>query len=77
MGVLKRLTFYLGFVLGLLTVAAAGAVALTYLFTGKLISIRSDEQGTRIVLDTPDTLVALLRRQMGKARSTAPFIELK
>ena len=74
---LKRLAFYLGLALGLLTVAAVGSVALTYLFTGKLISIRSDEQGTRIALDSPDALVALLRQQMGKARSTAPFIELK
>ena len=49
MGFLKRLAYDLGLVLGLVAVAAAGAVALTYLFTGKLISIRSDKQGTRIV----------------------------
>jgi len=73
---LKRLAFYLGLALGLLTVAAAGAVALTYLFTGKLISVRSDEHGTRIALDTPDALAAMMRQPMGKARGTAPFIEL-
>lgn len=76
MGFLKRLAYDLGLVLGLVAVAAAGAVALTYLFTGKLISIRSDKQGTRIVLDSPDALAALIRQQMGKARAAAPAIEL-
>jgi hypothetical protein len=66
----------MGLALGLLTVAAAGAVALTYLFTGKLISVRSDEHGTRIALDTPDALAAMMRQRMGKAKGTAPFIEL-
>jgi hypothetical protein len=72
---LKRLAFFVGLALGLVTVAAAGAVALTYLFTGKLVSVRSDQDGTRVVLDTPDALAALLRQQAGKAGSTAPVIE--
>jgi hypothetical protein len=74
---LKRLAFYVGLAVGLLAAAAAGAVALTYLFTGKVVSMRSDQDGTRIVLDTPDTLAALLRQQADKARSTAPAIELE
>lgn len=76
MGSLKRLAYTLGLVLGLFTVAAAGAVALTYLFTGKLVSIRSDDHGTRIVLDTPGALAALLRQQVSKARGIAPAIEI-
>jgi Na+-translocating ferredoxin:NAD+ oxidoreductase RnfG subunit len=76
MGFLKRLAYDLGLVLGLVAVSAAGAVALTYLFTGKLISIRSDKQGTRIVLESPDALAALIRQQVGKARAAAPAIEL-
>jgi hypothetical protein len=76
MGSLKRLAYTLGLVLGLFTVAAAGAVALTYLFTGKLVSIRSDSHGTRIVLDTPGALAALLRQQVSRARGVAPAIEI-
>ena len=76
MAVLKRLVYCLGLVLGLLAVAGAGAVALTYLFTGKLVSIRSDKEGTRIVLDSPDALAALLRMQAAKVRGAAPSMEL-
>jgi len=76
MGFLKRLAYNLGLVLGLCTVAGAGAVALTYLFTGKLVSIRSDKDGTRVVLDRPDELAALIREQVSKARGAAPAMEL-
>ena len=39
MGFLKRAAFYLGLMLGLAAVAAAGTVALTYLFTGKFPAV--------------------------------------
>lgn len=76
MGFLKRLAYDIGLVLGLCMVAAAGAVALTYLFTGKVVSIRSDKLGTRVVLESPDALAALIRQQVGKARGVAPAMEL-
>ncbi|HNS51073.1 MAG TPA: hypothetical protein PKO09_07810 [Anaerolineae bacterium] len=73
---LKRLAYTFGLVLGLFSVSVAGAVALTYLFTGKLVSIRSDAHGTRIALDTPGALAALLRQQVGRARGMPPAIEI-
>jgi hypothetical protein len=76
MGFLKRLAYNLGLALGLTTAAAAGAVALTYLFTGKLVSIRSDSLGTRVVLDSPDALATLIRQQVSKARGVTPVMEI-
>lgn len=68
MGFLRRLAFALGLLLGLTTVAAAGVVALTYLFTGKLVSIEMSEDKPEVTLMTPDQLAALIREQrMGKS----------
>ena len=68
MGFLKRFVFTLGLLLGLTTVAAAGAVALTYLFTGKLVSIEMSEDKPEMTLMTPDEVAALIREQrMGKS----------
>jgi hypothetical protein len=63
MGFLKRLAFTLGLLLGLTTVAAAGAVALTYLFTGKLVSVKTSEEKPEVTLMTPDEVAALIRQQ--------------
>lgn len=63
MGFLKRLAFILGLLLGLITVAVAGAVALTYLFTGKLVSVEMVEEKPAITLMTPDQVAALIRAQ--------------
>ena len=72
MGLLKRLAFYLGLVLGLVTVAAAGTAVITYLFTGKLPSVRkTDGEKVELVLMTPDEVVALVREQVAKG-SVAP-----
>ena len=63
MGFLRRLAFLLGLLLGLTTVAVAGAVALTYLFTGKLASVEMSEDKPEITLMTPDEVAALIRAQ--------------
>ena len=70
MGFLKRLAFYLGTVLGLATVAAAGTVLLTYLFTGKFPSIEMAGGKAELQLMTPDEVVALVRGQVEKATAT-------
>lgn len=69
MGVLRRLAFYLGLLLGLTTVAAAGAVALTYLFTGKLVSVEMGEEKPEVTLMTPDEVAALIRERVAKAEA--------
>ena len=63
MGFLRRLAFLMGLVLGLTTVAAAGAVALTYLFTGKLASVEMSEDKPQVTLMTPEEVAALIRAQ--------------
>jgi hypothetical protein len=74
MGFLRRLAFILGLLLGLTTVAAAGAVALTYLFTGKLASVEMREDKPEITLMTPDQVAALIRAQR-KGKSEAELDE--
>lgn len=69
MGFLRRLAFYLGLLLGLTTVAAAGAVALTYLFTGKLVSVEMGAEKPEVTLMTPDEVAALIRERMAKAEA--------
>jgi hypothetical protein len=69
MGVLKRVAFYLGLVLGLATVAAAGTVLLTYLFTGKFASIEMSEGKPEVTLMTADEVVAMVREQVDKAKA--------
>ena len=68
MGFLKRLAFYLGLALGVATMAAAGAVALTYLFTGKLFSIEMAEGKPEVTLMTPDEVVVMIREQVDAAK---------
>jgi hypothetical protein len=71
MGILKRLAFYLGLMVGLVTVAAAGTVALTYLLTGKLVSVKVEDEKPEVTLMTPDEVVALIREQARKVESAA------
>lgn len=71
MGFLKRLAFYLGLILGLVTIAAAGTVALTYLLTGKLVSIEAAGGKPGVTLMTPDEVVVLIREQVSKAQAAA------
>ena len=70
MGLLKRLAFYLGLVLGVATMAAAGAVALTYLFTGKLFSVEMAEGKPEVTLMTPDQVVTMIREQVAAAKAS-------
>ncbi|MGD2041955.1 MAG: hypothetical protein PVH11_14095 [Anaerolineae bacterium] len=71
MGFLKRLAFYMGLMLGLLTIAAAGTVAFTYLFTGKFASIEMAEGKPEVTLMTPDEVVTMVREQVDKAKAEA------
>ena len=73
MGLMKRLAFYLGLLLGLATIAAAGTVALTYLLTGRLVSIEMEEKKPVITMMTPDEVVALIRERTG--RTEAKLVE--
>ena len=65
----KRLAFYLGLVSGLAAIAAAGAVALTYLFTGKFPLVELSGEKRRVTLLTADEVVALVREQVDKAKA--------
>lgn len=69
MGVLRRTAFFVGFVLGLATIAVAGIVALTYLFTGKFPSVEMSTGKPEVQLMTPDQVVAMVREQVDKAKA--------
>jgi hypothetical protein len=69
MGFFKRLTFYLGLLMGLATAAAAGTVVLTYLFTGMLPSLEFTGEKPELALMTPDEVVTVVREQVSKARA--------
>jgi hypothetical protein len=68
MGFVKRFAFYLGLVFGVVTVAAAGSVALTYLLTGKVPLVGMSGDKAELALMTPDEVAALIREKAGKAR---------
>ncbi len=76
MGILKRVAYYLGLLLGLATVAAAGTVALTYLLTGKLVSIEMKDQKPEVTLMTPDEVATLIRERAHKAPDQPVEIEI-
>jgi hypothetical protein len=65
---LRQVAFYFGLAMGLVTVAAAGTVALTYLFTGKFPAVDMAGGKTEVTLMTSDEVVALVREQVEKAR---------
>lgn len=69
MGMLRSLAFYLGLTVGLLSVAIAGTVALTYLFTGKFPSVEMAGGKAEVTLMTPDQVVALVRQQVEQAKA--------
>ncbi len=69
MGVLKRIAFYWGLVLGVATAGLAGAVLLTYLFTGKFPSVEIAEGKPEMQLMTPDQVVTMVREQVEKAKA--------
>ena len=68
MGLFRQLAFYLGVAVGMLTVAAAGTVLLTYLFTGKFPSVEMAGDKPEVTLMTPDEVVAFVREQVNKAK---------
>jgi hypothetical protein len=71
MVVFRKLAFYLGLMLGLVTIAAAGTVALTYLLTGKLVSVETGGEKPEVTLMTPDQVAALMREWAAKAKAKA------
>lgn len=71
MGAMRRLAFCLGLVLGLVVTAVTGAVALTYLFTGKFPFPEMDDGNAGVQLKTPDEVVAVVREQVQKAKTAA------
>jgi hypothetical protein len=76
MVVLRRLAFYIGLLLGLTTIAAAGTVGLTYLLTGKLVSVEMGEEKPEVTLMTPDEVAALIRERAHKASDETVEIEI-
>ncbi len=76
MGILRRLSFYLGLMMGLTTIAAVGAVALTYLFTGRFPSVEFGGEQPEVALLTPDEVVTVVREQVDKAKA-AQEIEIE
>lgn len=69
MRALRGLAFFVGFLLGLVTIAATGIVALTYLFTGKFPGVEMSEGKPEMQLMTPDEVVAVVREQVAKAKA--------
>ena len=63
---LKRLAFYIGLLLGLTTIAAAGTVAMTYLLTGKFVSLEMGGEKPEVTLMTPDEVATLIRERAHK-----------
>ncbi len=76
MGILKRLAFYMGLLLGLTTIAAAGTVALTYLLTGKFVSMEMGEEKPKVTLMTPDEVATLIRERAHQAPEELLEIEI-
>lgn len=72
MGLIRRIAFYTGVVLGLATVAVAGIVALIYLFTGKfpIPSMEEAQEKPEVQLMTPEEVVAVVREQVAKAKES-------
>jgi hypothetical protein len=66
---IRQVAFDLGLLLGLVTVAAAGTVALTYLLTGRLVSLEMAGEKPEVTLMTPDEVVTLIREQREKAKA--------
>lgn len=74
MGILKRMAFLLGLVLGLVTLVVVGTEFLTYLFTGKFPSVKKVDEGKpELVLMTPDEVVDFVREQALK-ENAAPEV---
>ena len=77
MGILSRLAYLLGLVLGLVTLVVVGTEFLTYLFTGKFPSVKKvDEERTELVLMTPDEVVAFVREMALKEDAAEEVAEV-
>ena len=69
MGFLRRLAFYLGLILGLGTLAAAGTVLFTYLFTGKFVSFEMVGDKPKATLMTSDEVIAMVKERASKSET--------
>lgn len=77
MYVFRRLAFYLGLSFGLVTIAAAGTVALTYLLTGKFVSVEMEGEKPEVTLMTPDEVAVLVREMVSKAEAETQRAEVE
>lgn len=68
MALVRRFAFYLGMVLGVLTIATAGSVVLTYLLTGKLPMVETASGTTEVTLMTPDEVASMIREKAGRTQ---------
>jgi hypothetical protein len=69
-GFFRQLAFYIGVAVGMVTVAVAGTVLLTYLFTGKFPSVEMRDDKPHVELMTPDEVVKFVREQVNRARES-------
>ena len=77
MGILSRIAYLLGLVLGLVTLVVVGTEFLTYLFTGKFPSVKKVSEGkAELVLMTPDEVVAFVREQALKENAAVEVSEV-
>jgi len=77
MGILSRLAYLLGLVLGLVTLVVVATEFLTYLFTGKFSSVKKVGEGRpELVLMTPDEVVAFIREQALKENAALEIAEV-
>ena len=77
MGILSRLAYLLGLVLGLVTLVVVATEFLTYLFTGKFPSVKKVGEGRpELVLMTPDEVVAFVREQALKGNAAGEVTEV-
>ena len=77
MGILSRLAYLLGLVLGLVTLVVVATEFLTYLFTGKFPSVKKGGEGRpELVLMTPDEVVDFVREQALKENAAAEVTEV-
>ncbi len=67
---MSRVAFYKGVVVGVIALAGAGAVALTYLLTDKVPVANIGKDGTRVTLVGPGEVAGLVREQIEKARAS-------
>ena len=74
---IKRVSFFVGLLLGLVSISQAGTAILTYFLTGKFpsIEIEETEQGPRPIfkLVSADKVLDIIKEQAAKGRIQIQF----